>query len=286
LRVSNQPLDQTRAASTPDGKAAASTPTKYRGVGTQQTTSNKESDNMQRLKLIVLALASMLTLGVLLAGTAAAVLPTLLNAAKELVKAEKFEGTNKTNTELQILKGKAIKCEESISTGELVENELGKEKFGYLGPFHITFNKCSAENGIAKCTGEGDAAGTILVLGETHLVFDSLSPLGAALLFLISPRIHITCEAFSIKLLILVEGKVLCLITPLTLAKEFTIKCERGAEPGDPGETKYWDDAGNEVNIAEGLLSADTNEKTETFVMSSQLGEGKIKSALEVELMD
>ena len=235
---------------------------------------------MQRFKIVGLALMAVFALGAVVSATASA-LPTLLEKNKKPVSViEKFTGeSGKTN--LVKLNGKEVECATSTSEGQF-------EKESVLGPFHITFSNCTAKEGIitAKCTGAGDkTAGVILVLGEAHLVYDVLTPtLGAAVLFLI-PQFHFTCEAFGVKKLILVKGEVLCLIKPInTLAKHFEIKCEQSK--GDPLETKYWNEAGTEVNTLNGLLASESASTTEEkFEMSGEEGSGLILTELEVEIM-
>jgi hypothetical protein len=121
-----------------------------------------------------------------------------------------------------------------------------------------------------SCTGLGDTAEQILELGEVHLVFDDLKPLGAAVLFLIE-QLHYTCTELGIEPLILVKGQVLCLISRINaLAKSFKIICESKSE-GDP------------ANIAEGLLESEDGGKT--FKMAAQSGLAEVTASEEVELM-
>jgi hypothetical protein len=239
---------------------------------------------MHRLKFLVLACFAVFAFGAFTAGTALA-LPTLLNAKKELVTEEKFKGTS-TVTKLGVLEGADVECQKDKNEGFLKQVEVLPKAFGYLGLVHITFEECSATVGGVKaiCTGLGDSTGTILSLPEIHLVYDSLSPLGAAVLFLV-PLTHFECVALGfVKKLILVEGKVQCLITPLTLTKKFEIKCE-AKSLGDPGEPTYWNDEGNAVNIAEGLLTSESDEKPNK--MSSENGNATIENeTLETEIMD
>jgi hypothetical protein len=97
--------------------------------------------------------------------------------------------------------------------------------------------------------------------------------------------VHFACTVLFVTKLYLVLGEVLCLITPINMAanKKFTVKCERGAEDGDPGETVYWNEAGTQVNMGtEGLL---TKEDPGTYQMSSEEGEGTFETTQNVELM-
>jgi hypothetical protein len=241
---------------------------------------------MHRLKILVLTCFAVFAFGAFTAGTASAALPTLLNAHKELVTKENFRGTSGV-TKLGVLGsvGSDVECQKDKNEGFLEKVAVLPNAPGYLGQVHINFEECTAEEFGQKavCTGLGDLPGTILSLPEIHLVYDSLTPLGAAILFLV-PETHFECVAGVFKKLILVEGKVQCLITPLTLTKKFEIKCE-AKSLGDPGEPTYWEDVGNAVNISEGLLTSESDAKPNK--MSSELGEAKIENTeLETEIMD
>jgi hypothetical protein len=239
---------------------------------------------MYRLKILVLTCFAVFAFGIFTAGIASA-LPTLLDAKKELVTEEKFKGTGSEYI-LGVLEDNDIKCAKDKNEGFLKRVEVLPKAFGYLGLVHINFEECGAEVGGGVkviCTGLGDSAGIILMLSEIHLVYDSLSPLGAAILFLV-PLTHLECAAGIVERLTLFEGQLLCLITPLTLTKKFEIKCE-AKSLGDPGEPTYWNDEGNPVNIAEGLLTSESDEKPN--MMSSLSGTETIETeTLEVEIMD
>jgi len=229
---------------------------------------------MQRLKVLGLALMAVFALSAIASATASA-LPEVLNEKKEQA-AQKFTGTSGV-TELVKLNGKKVECEASTAEGEI---EKGKP----LGLFHIHFTGCKGLLG-AACTGEGDKEKEILVLGTFHIVYDKLASegsLGAAILFLV-PRFHFTCTVVGVKVLVLVQGEVLCLIKPInTFAKHFEIVCEGGKEKGDPGETTYWNDNGEAVDVKNGLLA---EENTGAFEMSSEVGSGLILTEVNVEIM-
>jgi len=228
---------------------------------------------VHRLKILGLALMSVLALSVIASATASAALPTVLNEGGE-VAAPKFEGTS-GETEFAKLNKKAVNCTASTAEGQF---EKGKP----LGLFHIHFTGCTSGGG--ACTGEGDVEKQILVLGTFHIVYDKLlseGSLGAAILFLI-PRFHFTCIVAGLKVLILVQGEVLCLLKPINmLAKHFEVVCEQ-KEKGDPGEATYWNDEGKAIDIKEGLLG---EENTGKFEMSSESGTGLILTAESVEIM-
>jgi len=226
-----------------------------------------------RLKILGLALMSVLALSVIASATASAALPRVLNEVGEEV-APKFEGTSGA-TEFAKLNKKTFICAASTAEGQF---EKGKP----LGLFHIHFTGCTISSG--ACTGEGDGEKEILVLGTFHIVYDKLlseGSLGAAILFLI-PRFHYTCTVTGLKILMLVQGEVLCLLKSInTFAKHFEVVCEQ-KEVGDPGEATYWNDEGKAINIKEGLLG---EENTGKFEMSSESGAGLILTTENVEIM-
>ena len=227
---------------------------------------------MQRFKILGLVLMAVFALSAVVSATASAELPVILTKAKVVAGAVKFKGTNTTTTKLVKLNGSEVSC-----SGNTVEGEFEAKK--PLGLFHIHFTGCKGPLA-TTCTGLSDAAGTILALGTIHIVYDKLgtgTELGAAVLFLIE-LLHFSCSI----VLILVKGELLCLITPINkLATVFTTKCEQ-EKAGDPKEVVYWNDEGKEVNIKEGLLASESDG---TFEMSSQVGEGAITTAEEVEIM-
>lgn len=150
-----------------------------------------------------------------------------------------------------------------------------------LGPFHLKLSECSAKLGtmnLGTCTGLGDTeSGVVLALGEEHLVYDSLSPLGVAVLLLVEPM-HLECKSITTVLTTL-EGSLLCLFTPInTLTKAPKVHCE--GEKGDAKETTYWNDAG-EAKTA--VLRTAENEKEAKD--SSQSIEASLTPSHEVEII-
>ncbi|HEY4452288.1 MAG TPA: peptidylprolyl isomerase [Solirubrobacteraceae bacterium] len=201
---------------------------------------------MRRLKIIGVAALAVFAVTAMASATAFA-LPTLKPNT-----AVTFTGTSPVG-KLEVL-GSAlvVECEKNADEGSFAAETV-------LGPFHIKFSGCSAKlgtTGLGKCTGLGDTeTGVILSLGEVHLVYDSLAPLGAAMLFLVEPT-HFECKSIT-TVLITVEGSVLCLVTPInTPTKAPKVKCE--GEKGDAKETTYWNDAGEAKTT---LLKSSENEK-------------------------
>ena len=244
---------------------------------------------MRQLKVLVLAAFSVLLVGLVAAGTASATLPTLLNASHVLVTAENFsQAATASVTALSTLgQTKEVECKKNATTAsELKEKEPEVGVFSYAGPFHIEFAECKITGaGGEACTGTGENAGVILVLGEAHLVEDILTSegaLGAALLFLLPTTndVEFTCHVVGIPVTFKVLGSVLCLVKPVnTLAKHFEVICEKSAV-GDQKEVHYWNDKGVQQTAE---LKTSINGAAEE--MSAQAGTSLVLSELEVEIM-
>ncbi len=244
---------------------------------------------MRHVKLLVLAVFSVLLVALVAAGTASAALPTLLDASHALVKLEKFsQAATASVTNLSTLgQTKEWTCKRNASFAELEEKEPEVGAFSYLGPFHITFSECSITGaGGEACTGTGEAAGVILVLGEAHLVEDVLTSegaLGAAILFLLPTTndVEFVCKVVGIGITFKMLGSLLCLIKPVNmLAKHFEIVCEKTATLGDQKEVHYWNDKGVQQTAELKTSIAGAAEE-----MSAQAGTMLILSELEVEIM-
>jgi hypothetical protein len=219
---------------------------------------------MQRLKVLVLALMAVFAVSALVSATA--------SAAFELAKilptgeAVTFTGESGAGT-LSTLAGTTVECKSDTSEGSF--SAIDPE----LGPFHVDFKECTSAGG--ACTGLGEAAGIILVLGTAHLVVDTLTPaLGAGVLFLVPNPVHFVCAG----VLVAVSGQVLCLIKPVaTKTTHFEIVCEQSAV-GDPKEVEYWGEQGQNVKMGLNLLltslneglGAASSEKTTALILTSK----------------
>jgi hypothetical protein len=214
----------------------------------------------------------------LTAVSAHAELPQLLTSTGALVTTVLFTGESGVVV-LLTLAGRKFQCQGWTAEGELIESITAK---GFLGPFHLTLKECTFTTGVGNvgCTGAGDASGMILVLGEAHLIYDTLSPLGVGILFLVTP-LHFTCALFGINELVLLAGGFICLIKPInTLAKHFEIVCkEAGNLTGDPSETTYWNGSGKEEHSS--ML---TNFGESSFESTAPNGAALILTNLEVKL--
>jgi hypothetical protein len=228
-------------------------------------------NKVKQLGLLVLAVCA---LGAVMASSAFAALPTILPGTGLTISGSGGEGT------LRTLAGTEVVC-----TGNTAEVKFAANT--NLAPVHISFTACKSPTlGGAKCTGLTDTAssGTILALGEIHLVFDKLgsgTSLGVAGLFLIE-ELGFECGALAT---VKVKGSVLCLISPINVkvktTETATLKCEElPPKTGDPKETEYWNAAGEKQ--APLLL---TSINGGTFESSAENAEAKLKATTEYELM-
>src|SRR6185437_8805820 len=166
---------------------------------------------MRRLKTVVTAFVGVVALFAVMSASASAV------ALPEFSKATNATGTIGTST----FETTSALLGSITSTSGTTEQTATSTQ---LGTLHIMFAgvKCHGPFG-ETAAGEslGDAAGVVLVLGEYHLVRIATGDVGVWLL--INP-VHIECLFASGTLLLVVQGNLLGLITPiLTKTKSFTI---------------------------------------------------------------
>jgi hypothetical protein len=228
---------------------------------------------MKRVRLFGVGLLAVFALGVVVASSASAALPQLLNAKKEVPASATIDGGG-TAIKFVTLAGKEIKCSEYTST-----TEINKE--GRLGPFHIDLTGCTAkEAGLTlTCTGLGDAtSGLILALGEVHFVFTNLINLAVSALFLLEP-VHFLCKSGIIEVLAKVLGDLLCLVKPInTLEAKGTVKCSQSAA-GDASETKFENNTGELetasllIGFADAVKEEDSSQVTEATTTWLMAGE-------------
>jgi hypothetical protein len=201
-------------------------------------TTQKGECGMRRLNLLGVALVAMLALSAFVTTAAFAILPEHLPKGT-------WTGNNdgKGVPTLEASSGTKVECEKAKGSGADVTDTLGT--------FTIDFEGCKTPNFFnAKCNTTGDGAGIILSTGEYHFVYDTLSPLGIAVLFLANETTF-ECSSF---LKTKVKGHLVCLILePLVSMVTHLFHCEQ--EKGKQKETKYWNDEGKEVNKAELLCS-------------------------------
>jgi hypothetical protein len=201
---------------------------------------------MRQLKLIAMACTVAFALVAITAASASAfVLPEVLGPAAEAKFTTKDDLANPT---FSTLKGSEVTCEHWSGEGGF---EAGTRT---LGLFHITFSgKCKGTiSGIkAACTGLGDAAETVLVLGKWHTVVDTKpgETLGAAIMLLLEP-VHMTCSIALVEL----TGDILCLILePLVSMVTHLFHCTQ--TNGTMNEKHFLNDAGAETAVPALLTS-------------------------------
>jgi len=156
---------------------------------------------MKRLGLLGFGLLTVLAAAAAMATSAFAVQPSNL---PEGVK--KYTGVSEGETEFHSSSGIVVCKTASSENGEETSN------LPPSGPFHIDFKECKNKETGITCTGLGEAAGIILALGTTKLVFDkpaggSFELLTTATLFTVT-LLHFNCSAL---VLIEVKGDVVCL---------------------------------------------------------------------------
>jgi hypothetical protein len=235
---------------------------------------------MQRLKILVLAAMAVFALAAIVSSTASAALPLFLTATGTQPLLLISGLSTVVPAQLQTLAQKEteqVECPEVHYTFHQNANED-------LGTFHFDFLGCHVTVPIAaKCTGLGEAtAGEILALGTYHTVFDSLAPLGAAMLLLIN-EVHFACSIVLVK----VKGELVCLIVvPGGKGTKVKLDCEKTL--GDPKEFTYWNNAGTEVKIPNGLLASQSDGEFKDAAEKAS-GEGAVTNdagtAEPVELM-
>jgi hypothetical protein len=207
---------------------------------------------MKRVKVFLLAFVALSALAGILSGSALA-LPTLLFLGTEQVPLLiNSLGNATTPTELQNTGGSAIK-------GEGITLEITfLTASSNLGQFLARFRKTFKEKAAFHCFTTG-LTEEINVHGEVHLVYDSLSPLGVATLFLV-PEFEISCKEGAEPVLeVKVKGSVLGLVKPINTEIGTTEHGEgiqacggknESGKAGKPVETKYWNESGTELHPA------------------------------------
>lgn len=186
---------------------------------------------MKRFRLLGVALLAVLAVGVVMSASAFA-LPELLP-----IKAggSTFTGKNDSSViHLETGKKETIECSAATANGTATNDTTGT--------FHITFTGCKEIPLGVACNSLGDASGSILTLGTFDNVFDTLSPLGEAILFLIEP-VHIECTALA---LIQVTNELVCLwLEGLTSMATHLFHCNQTT--GVQEDTGFYNDSGTFV---------------------------------------
>jgi hypothetical protein len=190
---------------------------------------------VRQLNLVGLVCLSVFVLTAVMSSSASALLlPEILPQAAERTWTGEADGTN---TLFEFSGGQKFECKETTVTG----TEEAKKP---LGLYHMAFKNC----GGVSCTTAGDAAGTILLLGTWHLVFDQEKPeLLTGTLFLV----ELTKMECSLLGKVEIKGSILCLDLPLlTDQRHFLFHCTQ--DKGVADEKKYFnagDKAGSEGKV-------------------------------------
>jgi len=147
---------------------------------------------------------------------------------------------------------------ETLKLAKIVCNKAegkGADTSNTLGTFTIDFEECEEPKNKVKCSTSGDSTGIILTDGTYHYVWDSLTTLGIAVLFL-PLEVTIECTAL-VKIKVKQQsanGGLVCLILEPTSSKvTHLLHCEQ--ELGDQKEKTYWNDSGTAITNAELLCS-------------------------------
>ena len=210
---------------------------------------------MKRVKLLLLAFVALSALAGILSSSALA-LPTLLFLSSENVPLLiNSLGNSTIPTELQSTGASAVKGEGiTLEITFLTANSN-------LGVFLARFRK-TKKTATEPCNTAG-LTEEINVLGEVHLVYDSLAStggLGVATLFLV-PEFTILCQEGGVVVAeVKVKGSVLGLVKPINTYIEKNVAGLEGIQAcggkneagkaGKPVETKYWNTAGTELHPA------------------------------------
>jgi hypothetical protein len=186
------------------------------------------------IRLLGLSIAVLAFSGVAAASAIAEeMLPLNLPQVKKTWTAKKVAGSE---LKLEAAAGNVLLSTEVKGSGEDTSDTLGN--------YSLTFEGVT-ENG-KKCTGAGDAVGNVLSNGTYHFVFDSLAPLGVAILFL-TVETKFKCEG-SLETTVK-AGTVLCLILePESSKATHALHCEQ--EKGKSKEKTWWNDAGTAQTAA------------------------------------
>jgi len=226
---------------------------------------------MQRFKVVTFAVLAVSALTAAMAASAYAGVEGL-NAEGKATTAS-FKGSSEKEAKLTVLGSSLeVKCKKETSEGTL-------ETGGKLGAFHEKFEGCATNLG-GECTGLGDTAGTVLVLGTAHLSTNTALTVGYELSLV--EHLHFTCTVLGISKLVLVLGEYLCEVTPInTLTSTFTDRCKRGAEKGDPSVTSYVNDEGKAATLTN-ALQASEGDTSET--MAALEGECDVTATVGVKI--
>lgn len=214
---------------------------------------------MQRRKIVGLTVVALFALFAIASATASAALPsvTLLPGEKFPVA---FEGKSGKGI-LETVKGTTVKCSSGKSSGSIEGEKTGKTT--------ITFEGCESSG--FKCNTTGKGSGIIETSGTTTLVFDSLSPLGVALLLAVNETTFECTALVKVK----VKGNILLLVKPLgeeVTSFELIVTQSKGV----PGDTKYFEGGVEKhptllSSIDGGAFENSADESTENKITTAKM---------------
>jgi hypothetical protein len=172
-----------------------------------------------------------------------------------------FEGTSGAGT-LETLKGTKVSCTKGTNKGKI---ETPTE-----GSVELVFTGCTSSG--FKCRTVGASEGEIKTSGTTKLVFDSLEPLGVALLLSVAETTFECTSLVKVK----VKGNILLLVTPVgTETERFEIVVKQSK--GDPTDNKYWNAEGKEEkpsllsSINGAAFESSADESAENTIKTSEM---------------
>jgi hypothetical protein len=229
---------------------------------------------MKRLKVFCLMMLAVSAVGFGLAGSAVAALPEVLLLSGETGSLLLNSLTNTFVTSLETIESNAIK-----GKGVLVQLHFPNVNSN-LGTYELLFLKVTY-NGTA-CTSNGDNPEEVLLpKGTFHLVYDSLTVLGVAALFLV-PEFKFPCKTgATTTVLVVTLGNQLVLVFPVgseVLTSE-EVRSTSLCNKGKPLDTKWWNDNGTvltarlEANVGAGFVTACENVEGTVFLTVSRMAE-------------
>lgn len=150
-----------------------------------------------------------------------------------------------------------------------------------VGQFHIHFVNVRGPFSTG-CTGAGDAVRVLLVLGEYHVRLVTILGIHLYLLWLLVTPVHFTCETLGIKILVVVRGNFLIIMSPgKTKTTHFTLKIKQSK--GVQEITEFENEKGEKTKA--GGLEASISEGAFEKV-GLEAAEAKLTTTKETELIN
>jgi hypothetical protein len=150
--------------------------------------------------------------------------PLIVTLVEETVPVA-FTGTSGKGT-FETVAGTKVSCTKGTSKGSMETPTEGIAELAFV----------SCTSGGLSCNTVGAGKGEIKISGTTLLVFDSLSPLGAALLLNVTETAY---ECPSLLLKATIKGTMLLLVTPIN-KEETSFEIPVKESKGTPTDNKYW----------------------------------------------